>query len=615
MATRSLCASVCSLVTLSALLAGPSGAATVDWLGNTDVNLSTPGNWSTPPNSGDLLSFGVAGTAGTALNYNLGGGFNADFVFTPTAAAYSFSGGPVSLIDTIANNSSNGQIFATEIIREGNGNLSANAGELIFNGSIKWAKSGNMVVSGTQGVTLAGADSGGGKLTVVSGNNLPASFGLLNLTGAVRVGVNIDGSPANEAFQGVLTLGTSGGGNGVINVETGGALSILGTTDIIKDQSIIGQQAQGILNINGGSVTIGTEAGLILGNSVSGPLGPGKGTVNLNSGNLTILSGTTTTTTGGVDTTVVMMGRDEGQATGTINLNGGVLSTDRQFVRDGSTDFNAGSAIFNFNGGTLRALSDQTDWLRSNNSVVGSFLALTTTAVQAGGAIVDSNGFSVAINTALVHDTNVPTDGGLVKTGAGTLRLGGANTYNGSTLVNAGTLLIDGNQSGATGNVSVASGATLGGVGTVGGATVIQGNLAPGTDGTAGTLSFTSSLDLANSLDAGWLKFELGTSSDLVSLTTGTLAIGSGILNFDDFDFTALAGFGVGTYTLFATTQVISGSFGAQLSGTISGQSATLSLGDGGSDVILNVVPEPATGTLLLAGLAGWVLVRRRRNG
>jgi len=615
MNTRSLLASVCSLVALSSLFGEPLRAATVDWLGNTSLDLATSSNWSAAPNSGDTLSFGAAGTAGTSLNYDLGGGFNSDFLFTPSSAAYSLSGGPVSLINTIANDSSNGQVFATEIIREGNGNLRANAAGVTLNGSIKWAKSGNIEVSGTQGVTMAGVDSGGGRLTVVSGNNSPASFGLLNVTGAVRVGVNIDGSPANEAFQGVLTLGTSGGGNGVINVETGGALSILGTTDIIKDQSIIGQQAQGILNINGGSVTIGTEAGLILGNSVSGPLGPGKGTVNLNSGNLTILSGTTTTTTGGVDTTVVMMGRDEGQATGTINLNGGVLSTDRQFVRDGSTDFNAGSAIFNFNGGTLRALSDQTDWLRSNNSVVGSFLALTTTTVQAGGAIVDSNGFSVAINTALVHDANVTTDGGLVKTGAGTLRLGGANTFNGSTLVNAGTLLIDGNQSGAMGDVIVASGATLGGEGVVGGATTILGNLAPGTDGTVGTLSFGSSLNLANSFDTGWLKFELGTSSDLVTLTAGTLEIGNAVLNFADFNFTPLAGFGEGSYTLFATTMAISGTLGAQLSGTINGQSATLSLGDFGTDIMVTVVPEPATGALLLASIAGWVLVRRRRNG
>jgi autotransporter-associated beta strand protein len=69
----------------------------------------------------------------------------------------------------------------------------------------------------------------------------------------------------------------------------------------------------------------------------------------------------------------------------------------------------------------------------------------------------------------------------LQKSGDGTSILDGTNTYSGTTTVNGGTLLINGNQSGATGPVQVNAG-TLGGIGAVGGAVTVAatGTIAPG---------------------------------------------------------------------------------------------------------------------------------------
>lgn len=82
-----------------------------------------------------------------------------------------------------------------------------------------------------------------------------------------------------------------------------------------------------------------------------------------------------------------------------------------------------------------------------------------------------------------------PSLSGINKLGNGTLILSGNNTYIGATQVSAGKLLINGNQSTATGAVTVASSATLGGAGTIGGAITVNpgGKLAPGNS--VGTLT------------------------------------------------------------------------------------------------------------------------------
>jgi autotransporter-associated beta strand protein len=93
--------------------------------------------------------------------------------------------------------------------------------------------------------------------------------------------------------------------------------------------------------------------------------------------------------------------------------------------------------------------------------------------------------------------------GSLVKTGLKTEQLGGNNTYTGTTTVNGGTLEVDGNQPQSP--VTVAAGAVLSGIGTVGPTTVF-GTLRPfGTSqpgsvaASAGTLSVAGDVTFSGS--------------------------------------------------------------------------------------------------------------------
>ena len=261
-----------------------------------------------------------------------------------------------------------------------------------------------------------------------------------------------------------------------------------------------------------------------------------------------------------------------------------------------------GSVTLSASGATL-AINGVTQTIGALSGVAGTNITLGNGTLTVGDA------------TSTVFAGTITGSGAFTKVGNGTLELSGTSTpAGGPVLVQGGTLLLTGSLSGSL--VEVQSGGTLGGTGTIGGDLYITGTgkLSPGTS--PGTLTVTgSTLDFSDAVFAtntAALVFELGTASDRVNLTTGQFGIGSGVLEFDDFTFTAASGFGPGTYTLFDSTQDVFGTLGVSLSGTIGAFTATLALGDTDNDIVLNVVPEPGSATLLLGGLA--LLARRRRS-
>jgi len=143
--------------------------------------------------------------------------------------------------------------------------------------------------------------------------------------------------------------------------------------------------------------------------------------------------------------------------------------------------------------------------------------------------------FTVADSIGAAIDLDVRADllgtSSLVKTGAGTMALGGANTFTGGVSVQQGVLLATNTSGSATGagNVTVASGATLGGAGTISGdvtlSTSIFGNEAVLAPGNPTISSGIELLNLAGTLTLGdfsIVDFYLG-QTGFTQLNVGTM--------------------------------------------------------------------------------------------
>lgn len=327
----------------------------------------------------------------------------------------------------------------------------------------------------------------------------------------------------------------------------------------------------------------------------------------------------------------------------TVELNGGA-----QMVWNVGNFQGAGAAAMVFGSTTSDHQVELKNSFTLGNDVSNGFNRVIFVEKGVGG---DSGHISGAISQGI--DTNASGDTlntGITKQGAGTLIFSGANTYTGTTLVTAGKLLINGNQSGATGTTTVSSGATLGGGGIVGGAVIVNSGaiLRPGvTETGTGVLTFNNSVTLAAGSSVVLQINDAGTRGVDYSAVNvygsvfgqATVGVSSLFLNighvlgdgatfdlFNSFDtdfastFTSVtAAFNSVTLTgLYSGSLVFNGQSGESgaFVGTIGGQTFTLNNFTGDLLVIGNsAVPEPAA----FAGIAGGaallaVCALRRRN-
>ncbi len=288
------------------------------------------------------------------------------------------------------------------------------------------------------------------------------------------------------------------------------------------------------------------------------------------------------------------------------------------------------------------------DSLLGNNGLSNSFSnpiiasgALATLNNSGGGKVVlagdissaSSSGGSIAFSGgAFDVQGRITGASSLLKDGAGTVTLAGANTYSGPTTVSAGTLVINGVQSGS-GDVDVGSTGRLGGSGSVIGGLNVSGVLAPGNSIESfgsGSVSFAAgstyeyefqSLGLNGDLtySAGALDIsagsiltmtDLGTSTPLAEGSKLTLVSSVGGWNGGLFSYNA----GAGLVTLFDDSDIILGSniWRFNYNDLSAGSNFVSDTSGAFNFVTITVVPELDV-AVLLGGFGVLMLLRRRR--
>ncbi|HEX5177361.1 MAG TPA: autotransporter-associated beta strand repeat-containing protein, partial [Chthoniobacteraceae bacterium] len=402
-----------------------------------------------------------------------------------------------------------------------------------------------------------------------SNNNFPAgpapltvNSGILEIAAGITSDTAAGNSPIQIANEADSTATLTVSGNATLNS---------GTSEIYVGQGFA--TANGTLNLrDSGTINVGNWLAVGRSNAV-GTVNMSGGTLNKLGGNanhVTIGSNTGTSTglffqSGGIVNsadsdfyvgeagigTYAISGTAQANllvlrlgvtatGNGTVHLDGGTLNATQ--VLQG-----AGFGNFNFNGGTLRPTAPTADFIG----------ATVATNVLEGGAIIDTNGVSATVNATL--SSAAFPDGGLRKRGAGTLTLTAANSYAGPTVIEAGTLAVTGSIAGSASitvqqnatldvnpsGMSLASGQTLRGNGTVAGVMRMgaSSKLSPGEG--VGTLTFANDLDIAQAValaNSAALLFDISSASDKALLTTGALTIGTGVLGFGDFAFTNAGG-------------------------------------------------------------------------
>ncbi|MEK7950784.1 beta strand repeat-containing protein [Luteolibacter soli] len=388
--------------------------------------------------------------------------------------------------------------------------------------------------------------------TVVGGNgqfrvgNAVGSNGTLNLSGTGSINVTNEIWVGNNAATGNFNFaggsvtnnnwvaigrrdGTNAGGTGTVTM-TGGTWTKTGDSNFI-----VGASGNGTMNMSGGIVDVGTS-------TVADRGVTWVGEQNNVTGLLT-LSGTADFRTARI-TLAVNSG-----TTGTLNLDGGI-------ARVGQITGGAGTETVHFNGTQLIARGNQAAFVSTLNA----------SDVKTGGLKVDTNGFNVTIPQVLTAGS---PSGGVVKTGAGTLTLTGANTYTGDHTISAGKLAVTNDHLGG-GSFTVAEGAKMG---------VIQNNDIDALD--AANVTFNGATGSSLEIDLGNM---FGNPTVAPLNVTGTLTLNGPVtINVTD----QLPAVGTVPLVSYLGSKAGTGSF--VLGSLPNGVSATLS--DNGSGLVsLNVL-------------------------
>jgi fibronectin-binding autotransporter adhesin len=355
--------------------------------------------------------------------------------------------------------------------------------------------------------TFANTISGLGELWVGTSSNTSTNSQVVTLSG------NNSYSGSTIISAGTLrvgdngTTGTLGGGNVVNNASV-----VLNRSDDIAIANVISgtgtltKAAAGTVSLTGtntytGATTVSTGT-LALGNGgTTGSLNDASAidiaagaTLHWNRSNSDTGFGNVISGSG----TFLKSGAGEIGLTGTTTFSGLIDIQAGKFGLTSATSVNGAPSVNLAATGTLSLGTG----FSGGTATIGNLSGSGTVDTAFGGSndtrTLSVNQSSDTTFSGTLADASSSRLLALTKTGSAKLTLdaSGSYTFTGATSVNAGTLLVNGSLANTSG-VSVASAATLGGSGSIGGPTSILagGILSPGTS--PGTLTITNTLSLA----------------------------------------------------------------------------------------------------------------------
>lgn len=524
--------------------------ATKTWTGGnaTDGAWTRSDNWSPSgaPAAGDDLIFDGSTRLTNNNDISADTSFNS-ITYAATAGAFVHSGNRITLAGAVSNDSANTQTIGFAIVTTAVRAVWCNTESIIISGIISGSGGGINKV-GDYTLTLSGANSYTGATTVSHGTLVAGSNSAFGVGSAVTM---------NDDYTTIDITGYS---------VTIGSLACSYSVTV---RVIVGNDPD-TLAIGSDDTSPGAFAGVIEGAGSIIKIGTGTlelSNVNIFTGDVDVEGGNLLTTAPNsrfgavghaayvtlINTSFITMGDNSanqafGWAADGTPIN---ITVNENSTLTTGADANTGGHLrpVALNGGTVVAVTDPGSPYASlafdyGISTPGN--SFTTSTISGSGTMSMSNPLQLdptTINVGSGDTLNISlkiNDAGnglgLIKAGAGTLRLSGANTFVDDIDVNAGTLLQNGTSS-SNGAVTVADTATLGGTGSLAGAISVSsgGKIAPGNGGTGiGTLgtedvTFNSTSTYSVDLNGTTPTFDKINSSGTVALgaAANTLTVAS----------------------------------------------------------------------------------------
>lgn len=479
------------------------------------------------------------------------------------------------------------------------------------------------------GVTLNGAGAGP-RLGATAGNTL-------TITGSIANGSGTSFNVSGQSGTGVVILnpttsnsytGTSGIIRGILRLGKNDALPTGTTLDVDSINNVTDAASFDMAGFNQTVAALQDSATNNVNGKVTNSVASTTSTLTVNQASSTDFGGIIENGSGSIVLTK--------SGAGNLTLSGANTYTGGTNIKNGSIIIGGGNDRLATGGSVVLGDAGTSGKLVLGDSTTArnqTLAGLTTTGL--GGSVVGAHATTNSVLTlSFTSGTNTyaGTLGGagtnenklaLTKSGAGTLKLTGANTYSGPTTLTQGTLQIGVDPVGAITSSAIGTGTLTFNGGTlssdsstarsIGNAVTFTGNAVLGDATNNGKLTFSNNMDLgaaartitvssAVQLDGSFTNS--AATSGLIKLGTGTLTINGANTSFGN-----TAGFTIGNGTVVAANTASMGNVG---------QIVTLSSASGFGT--LDLATDTTANAYVLnfgsvAGAGGTVLVNRATSG